>query len=316
MVMVTRSAHKKACDSFDKSGVSHQKIIPPWCSSGKVYQRKRRLGDSANWEVKSEYPIRENIWEYLYENNFEKLHKRKHRTFPKHMPVKGGRSKITVIFFIMIVSGIIVGLKASTGVIEECWSNIRHLKAKLFKAEQLLSYDVMQPSLPVAAKLDKHHIHGARVLKGVETKEWGGRVTLWGVVPLWRATRPLSTILSLRKLTPGDCWPFAGTYGEIIIDLPKIYPVSCISIEHIHPDAARSAPKRFVLYGIQTNDTLVKVTTGQFDNNKLAKQYFCLHQDTTLKSIILRVVTNSGNLKYTCIYRVHVYSSIIYNDFS
>lgn len=32
--MVTRSAYKKGCESFDKSGASHQSIVLLWCSSG------------------------------------------------------------------------------------------------------------------------------------------------------------------------------------------------------------------------------------------------------------------------------------------
>lgn len=65
----------------------------------------------------------------------------------------------------------------------------------------------------VTGKLEKYYIHEATVRKGDDTIEWGGRMTLWGVVPLWRATRPLNTILSLKKLTPGDCWPFKYVYN-------------------------------------------------------------------------------------------------------
>lgn len=41
---------------------------------------------------------------------------------------------------------------------------------------------------------------------------------------------------------------FRGSYGEITIEMPKTLLVSKISVEHIRPDTARSAPRHFVIY--------------------------------------------------------------------
>ncbi|CAK1596020.1 unnamed protein product [Parnassius mnemosyne] len=70
MVMVTRSAYKKACESFNTgSDISQNNIIPPWCSSGRLIEKKKTHKVLApNWEIRSSYPLRENIWEYLHDD--------------------------------------------------------------------------------------------------------------------------------------------------------------------------------------------------------------------------------------------------------
>ncbi|CAH4029396.1 sperm-associated antigen 4 protein-like [Pieris brassicae] len=149
---------------------------------------------------------------------------------------------------------------------------------------------------------------GAQAVKGSSTIEWGGRVSLWGVIPLWRAAPPLDTILALRKPTPSDCWPFSGSTGEIIIDVPQYAQVHSISLEHIRPDTAQSAPKDFIVYGILENGTWIKATDGTYWYNKPAKQYYSLDNSAPLKRIVFRVLSNHGNQQYTCVYRVHLYS--------
>lgn len=59
-----------------------------------------------------------------------------------------------------------------------------------------------------AKDIDTRYIEGATASKGSDTTEWGGRVALWGVVPLWRAAPPPDTVLALRRPTLSDCWPF------------------------------------------------------------------------------------------------------------
>ncbi|KAI8435844.1 hypothetical protein MSG28_004060 [Choristoneura fumiferana] len=95
---------------------------------------------------------------------------------------------------------------------------------------------------------ERDYIGDATVMRGTDTKEWGGRVALWGILPLWRASPPPSTVLALRKPVPSDCWPFSGSRGEMIIRLEQPTKVRCISIEHVRPDTAKSAPKDFILY--------------------------------------------------------------------
>ncbi|CAB3224038.1 unnamed protein product [Arctia plantaginis] len=83
MVVLTRSAYKKSFGCSNSSDVSQKNVIPPWCSSGKVCERRKsRQVAKPKWEMRSTYPLRENIWEYLYENNVDQnfLGSKKRRT--------------------------------------------------------------------------------------------------------------------------------------------------------------------------------------------------------------------------------------------
>lgn len=61
--------------------------------------------------------------------------------------------------------------------------------------------------------------------------------------------------------------------------------------------------------GILANGTLVKVMDNQYRRNGPAKQYYALGTNTVMSSIIFRVLSNHGNVKYTCIYRIHLYGN-------
>lgn len=62
--------------------------------------------------------------------------------------------------------------------------------------------------------------------------------------------------------------------------------------------------------GILANNTLVKVMDNQYQGNGPAKQYYALGTNAVMSSIIFRVLSNHGNGKYTCIYRIHLYRNI------
>ncbi|XP_075973384.1 uncharacterized protein LOC142974765 [Anticarsia gemmatalis] len=348
MVIITRSAYKKACESFNSSDVTQNNIIPPWCSSGKVYERRKsRQVAAPKWEMRSTYPLRENIWEYLYEDNakqnFNCSNKRRNRRC-KQTPVKTHCCKKTAACFlgIMILAiGTIVSVSfwkenlegdltklislsfsdTPTSVSEECCHRLKYLAEQLAKAELTLRNTLRSRTMMLSARTktvsvhdDSRYIAGAVATKGDDTKEWGGRVALWGLVPLWRAAAPPNIVLSNRPPTLSDCWPFIGSYGEIIIRLPKIQRISYVTLEHIHPDTARSAPKHFVIYGILVNNTRIKVVDGQYRADGPGKQYYPLaYKHVEWKSLLFRVLTNQGNKKYTCIYRIHLFGKVATN---
>lgn len=41
---------------------------------------------------------------------------------------------------------------------------------------------------------------------------------------------------------------YSGSTGEVIIEVPQSTQVHSISVEHIRPDTAQSAPKDFIVY--------------------------------------------------------------------
>ncbi|XP_072932072.1 uncharacterized protein [Epargyreus clarus] len=349
MVMVTRSAYRKATESLNSSDISQNNIIgvPPWCSSGKVYERRKPRRVLPTWEATS-YPLRENIWEYLHDKSryFDE-----NRTKKVKQKVKGKCSTqklMTLLIFIFIGLGLIVPLWApekipktellksilpdiklfsfvgfpSSSVSEECCHRLRHLTLLLSRIEQELrktlkvrrKFMISSPNIETKKTISnvprKRLIHGAKATIGSGTKEWGTQVALWGVVPLWRTALSPDTILALKQPKPSDCWPFSGSYGEVIIELPRKMFTNSLSLEHVRPDTARSAPKIFIVYGVLENGTYVKAADGMYSYNKPAKQYYSLNNgNAPLKRIVFRVLSNQGNPKYTCIYRVHVYKT-------
>ncbi|XP_045771933.1 uncharacterized protein LOC123871924 isoform X2 [Maniola jurtina] len=302
--------------------------------------------------IKSLYPIRENIWEYLNNDkpNFdeERKNKKASKTQIKARRFKYGNTKLLVSLLVALAliagtyltpnavsqallakilpkSNLITFLSIdSTSVGEECCHRMRHLALELRRAEQALRKALRgRNTVLISQHLDtglgtqqakpnnKGYIKGTRAFKGSDTVEWGAQASLWGVVPLWRAAPRPDIILSLRRPIPSDCWPFRGSYGEVIIDLPRNSQVDFLSLEHIRPDTAYSAPKNFTVYGILANGTWIKAADGMYQYNKAAKQYYHLdNRNSPLQQVVFRVLSNQGNPNYTCIYRIHLYCSL------
>nr|XP_034830393.1 SUN domain-containing protein 3-like isoform X2 [Maniola hyperantus] len=275
MVMVTRSYSRRESESFS-SDISEKNIIPPWCSTV-TYLTSDTISQA------------DLLAKILPKSNF--------------------------VSFLSI---------DSTSVDEECCHRMRHLALELRRAEEALSKALRgRNTVLISQHLDtgigtqhaesnnKGYIKGARAFRGSDTVEWGAQASLWGVVPLWRAAPRPDIILSSRRPVPSDCWPFRGSYGEVIIDLARNSQVDFISLEHIRPDTAYSAPKNFTVYGILANGTWIKAADAMYQYNKAAKQYYHLdNRNSPLQQLVFRVLSNQGNPNYTCIYRIHLYSSL------
>ncbi|XP_053607959.1 sperm-associated antigen 4 protein-like [Plodia interpunctella] len=346
MVIVTRSAYKKASESLSSSDISCNNIIPPWCSSGKVNVRRKSLkAPSPTWEVHSSFPLRENIWEYLYEDRSEQNCSCKRNRKARKQKEKNKRcEKTTVIMctFLFVTVSMMGSLWLTNsipklndltkrikyekftsllvpnvrGVVdEECCYRMRYLAAALSRVEKTLRHTLrLRKAMMLTSQANKadnrlndEYIQASGVTIGRNTVEWGGLVALWGIVPLWRAARPPHTILALRRPTPADCWPFSGAQGELSVALPGPHRVRRASIEHVAPDAARSAPRHFIIYGIAENNTWIRTIKAEYRSSGPPKQYYSIASVIDFKQIVFRVLSNQGNPKYTCLYRFHVY---------
>ncbi|XP_073945196.1 uncharacterized protein isoform X2 [Choristoneura fumiferana] len=344
--------------NFDRSDASfkHYFGASRHPTVGKVYERnKPRKAPSPTWEIRSAYPLRQNIWEYLNEDkseeNFNCSSKRRTRgTCCKQTDGQGKaapNNKMWLFLFFGLVCFVLISysrlsdfvlqskfitkvvpktrlislLYSEPSVEEECCHVMKSLAASLLRAEQALRNTQRIRRLMLissgtsktasSSPYERDYIGDATVMRGTDTKEWGGRVALWGILPLWRASPPPSTVLALRKPVPSDCWPFSGSRGEMIIRLEQPTKVRCISIEHVRPDTAKSAPKDFILYGIEENGTWTKSIEAEYKNYGPAKQFFKLMpNNATSQRFVLRILTNQGNLKYTCVYRVHMYKNV------
>ncbi|XP_061713306.1 uncharacterized protein LOC133522110 [Cydia pomonella] len=299
--------------------------------------------------MRSAYPLRENIWEYLNEDksagNFNSGSKRRTRIRCKQTNGKPAENNmiwlvlmLLLVIFIMLtyssLSSFIAQSKFITKVVpktrlislfnsetpveEECCYVMKSLSASLLRAEHALRNTQRFRRLMIirsqtfkadttTSQHEKDSIEDATVTRGSHTLPWTSRVALWGVLPLWRASPPTSTVLAKRSPLPSDCWPFSGSRGEIVIQLKGLTEVQSIGIEHVRPDTAKSAPKNFVLYGILENGTRTRSLEGEYLNQGPAKQFFKVTTITPLQKMILRILTNQGNPKYTCVYRIYLY---------
>jgi hypothetical protein len=102
---------------------------------------------------------------------------------------------------------------------------------------------------------------GARVIRSLTSPSYEpyrlGRVrstVAWITGAAVPQSRPPVTALH-PDTTPGSCWPFAGPYGQLGIQLSRRVVPTDITLEHISPDVAldgdvSSAPKDFEVWGI------------------------------------------------------------------
>ncbi|XP_078518472.1 SUN domain-containing protein 3-like [Lissotriton helveticus] len=117
---------------------------------------------------------------------------------------------------------------------------------------------------------------------------------------------------------PGNCWAFPGSQGKVVLQLSRnIHPVA-VTVQHIpraiSPDGQiKSALKDFEVYGLNNERGEKATFLGQFVYNSKGDpiQVFQLWEHTgTFEFIKLRVLSNWGEHKYTCLYRFRVHQEL------
>lgn len=94
--------------------------------------------------------------------------------------------------------------------------------------------------------------------------------------------------------------------------------IMAVSIEHpvhamLQTDAIKSAPKDFSVWGLNSlDDKGHHLGSFSYDINGSPLQYFTIQGAPTkpFDLIELKIHTNHGNPKYTCLYRFRVHGSI------
>jgi SUN domain-containing protein 1/2 len=134
----------------------------------------------------------------------------------------------------------------------------------------------------------------------------------------------LTTIIILIKhffqpgVLPGECWAFKGTQGYLVIELSSPMRPTRFSVEHIPKSMSPtgtidSAPKDFVVFGLENSDQDPNpVNLGRFtydDNGDPIQMFESAPTDRTFKFIELNILSNHGNINYTCLYRFRVHGS-------
>ncbi|XP_068784000.1 SUN domain-containing protein 5-like [Struthio camelus] len=119
-------------------------------------------------------------------------------------------------------------------------------------------------------------------------------------------------------VSPGQCWPFQGSQGQVVIWLPARIQPTAITVQHIYKAVSpsgtvSSAPRDFTVSGVdEEGEEETLLGTFTYDVGKEALQTFPLKEELSraFQYIKLFVQSNWGNPEYTCIYRVQVHGKV------
>ncbi|GAB6020370.1 Secreted beta-glucosidase sun1 [Chamberlinius hualienensis] len=133
-------------------------------------------------------------------------------------------------------------------------------------------------------------------------------------VPLWHiSSTPRTVIQSGRQ--PGECWPFIGSEGFIVVKLARKIRPTAFSLEHIPKTISPSgnidtAPKDFSVWGLKSEmDVGVLLGKYQYDQDGSPLQTFLVQSENVdeFELIELRIHSNHGHAEFTCLYRFRVH---------
>ncbi|TWW69302.1 SUN domain-containing protein 1 [Takifugu flavidus] len=137
-------------------------------------------------------------------------------------------------------------------------------------------------------------------------------------IQLFSKVVPVTVIQGQHPPIPGNCWSFPGSHGNLFIELSHNITVSHVTLDHISKsvspiDTIPSAPRHFVVYGLQSLDEKA-VHLGKFiyDLDGNPTQTFAVkdHDSIPFKYVDLRIESNYGHADYTCLYGFRVHGRI------
>ncbi|XP_074422889.1 SUN domain-containing protein 3-like isoform X1 [Larus michahellis] len=140
----------------------------------------------------------------------------------------------------------------------------------------------------------------------------------WRFIEFFCTPRGPDRILQ-PDVSPGNCWPFPGHQGQVVIRLPARVHLTAITVQHISKEVSpsgtvTSAPRDIAVFGVDVDgeeETLL--VTFMYDVAKEAIQTFPLKNaphPRAFSYLKLLVKSNWGKPKYTCIYRVQVHGKM------
>ncbi|XP_053782554.1 SUN domain-containing protein 3 [Desmodus rotundus] len=139
----------------------------------------------------------------------------------------------------------------------------------------------------------------------------------WRGVGLLDYQMPPDVILQ-PDIHPGKCWAFPGSQGHVLIKLAGDIIPTAVTMEHISEKVSpsgsiSSAPREFSVHGILTQCEGEEVFLGRFvySKGRATVQTFELQHEVSepLLCVKLKILSNWGHPKYTCLYRFRVHGS-------
>ncbi|XP_028000403.1 SUN domain-containing protein 5 [Eptesicus fuscus] len=138
----------------------------------------------------------------------------------------------------------------------------------------------------------------------------------WNWIRLWNYAQPPDVILE-PNVTPGNCWAFSGDRGQVTIRLAQKVYLFNLTLQHIPKTISLSgsldtAPKDFVIYGMEGSPREeVFLGAFQFQPENIIQTFQLQNQPTrTFGAVKVKISSNWGNPRFTCLYRVRVHGSV------
>lgn len=142
------------------------------------------------------------------------------------------------------------------------------------------------------------------------------RLSIFGL-PLWYTSKSPRTAIQ-PEVQPGECWAFQGSRGYLVIQLSATIKPSGFSMEHIPKSLSPtgnidSAPKEFSVWGLTLEEKDEGKLLGEYtyDSDGDPLQYFPVQivSEDYFSVVELKILSNWGNQKYTCLYRFRVHGT-------
>uniref|UniRef100_A0A452SDV5 Sad1 and UNC84 domain containing 5 n=1 Tax=Ursus americanus TaxID=9643 RepID=A0A452SDV5_URSAM len=138
----------------------------------------------------------------------------------------------------------------------------------------------------------------------------------WNWIRLWNYAQPPDVILE-PNMTPGNCWAFSGDRGQVTIRLAQKVYLSNLTLQHIPKTISLSgsldtAPKDFVIYGMEGSPREeVFLGAFQFQPENIIQMFQLQNQPVrAFGAVKVKISSNWGNPRFTCLYRVRVHGSV------
>ncbi|KAK5641345.1 hypothetical protein RI129_009892 [Pyrocoelia pectoralis] len=160
---------------------------------------------------------------------------------------------------------------------------------------------------------------GGEILTTRCTENYNARTAVLSIfgIPIWHPANTARTVITPGAI-PGECWAFQNFPAFLVIKLAARVQIEAFSLEHISKVLSPngkidSAPKEFHVYGLQNATDKDPVLLGEYfyDENGPPIQYFTVAvHGLTFHIVELKIISNHGNLKYTCLYRFRVHGKL------
>lgn len=141
-----------------------------------------------------------------------------------------------------------------------------------------------------------------------------------GILPIFFTSNTPRVVIQ-PSIIPGECWSFAGDKGVMVVQLSREIIPTSFTYEHVrkelNPDYhINSAPHLFRVRSLKDVNDKEGLLLGDYEYDKNGKplQQFVVQNPNPVptKYIELLIMSNHGEMQYTCLYRFRVHGNKYY----